>query len=137
MTTKLTATQRAAALPKRNSTWYMNDSVIKRTYSELTDMLGRVPVIRELVEATGLSYMTVTDHIKSLRMADFTEGHILRTTKVIERLYNDAENGNTKAASLIMKYVIPNDAQITGDNNGSTNIQINFVVKGEEVTNVD
>ena len=134
--TKLTATQQAR-LPERNSTWYVNDSIIKRTYSELTDSLGRVPVVRELVDATGLSQQTVTDHLKSLRMADFSSGYILRTTKVIEKLYTNAENGDVPAANLLFKYVVPNDTQITGDNNGTTNIQINFVVKGEEVTNVD
>ena len=132
--TKLTASQKAMTA-ERNSNFYINSDTIQKAFVNLQALLQRIPSIKELSEETGLAVSTVSEHLKSLRVPDFAESHILRTNGVINKLYSLAEAGDVQASNTLFKYVIPSDGLNTGDNNGSTNIQVNFIVKDN--TNVD
>ena len=127
---KLTQTQKAL-MPTE---WYIKSTAIQEAFDRLQTSLQRIPTITELADATGIEYHTVRNHIKELTIPDLAGIHLLRTGKVINTLFTNAENGDIGASNILFKYVLPNNniSIDTSGANGVTNIQINYVSKTNE-----
>lgn len=97
----------------RNAVWIWNHEKITAAYDQLLiDRNGKKPTLKALSELTGLSVNTVHKHMDSLdregfagRNAEQLKRFRMRTAKVLKRLQERAEEGDTQAIKLYMQLV--------------------------------
>ena len=119
----------------RNEIWERNHYCILNVISWQTIQHKQIPTIKEIVEETGLSRVTVLKHLKEYYDSDtFKEKQnafkFLRE-KLMAKIYSFAYDGNMRAAKIFMD--VTSDKPLLSIQNQQNNyIQINGLVITQE-----
>lgn len=123
----------------RNQMWEHNHAQITYAISSMMQEKGRMPVMTEIAEKTGLSRQTVHKHLKEYHthplFLEQAEMFRFMTSKVLAKVFHFAVNGDTGAAKLYFNVMGCLNGQAktgTSIQNQNNFIQINGTVLSQE-----
>lgn len=123
----------------RNQIWEHNHAQITYAISTMMQEKGRMPVMTEIAEKTGLSRQTVHKHLKEYHthplFLEQAELFRFMTSKVIAKVFHFAVNGDIGAAKLYLNVMGCLNGQTPGGTfiqNQNNFIQINGTVLSQE-----
>lgn len=114
----------------RSQIWQGNHSRIRSCISSVISECGRLPTHMEISYATGLSRQTIHKHLKSFDQHDEYNATLnqyrFMSTKILDKVYRLAMDGDTKAAKLYLQ-VVGGVPGLSNQLNGVTNQQNNYI----------
>ena len=88
---------------QHNRTYVKNAAKIVKAYTELFNETGEIPSYRAIAKKAGVSYTTVMNHIRTIKLDNVANSHKLRINPILKALGDKALTGDPQAVKLWMQ----------------------------------
>lgn len=117
----------------KNSIWeYNHESILQKMHNHLIEN-GRMPLMRDLENSTGLSRQTITKHLKEYKECqlynDYKEQYKMLHSKVLDIVYKVSLTGDIRACKLFLEAtgeMVKNNTTTFIDKQQNNHTQNNF-----------